>query len=700
MFNQKETCERKHLNNVQEKLKMALERIEQKITNYSNEILEIKRYMYENLAQLDLAEKAANRIAVSEGVTFGEEAVKERERLQKLIQSPYFGRIDFAEAEEAKEEAFYIGVHAFVDPMTAQHIIYDWRAPISSMFYDFELGPAFYVAPIGKIDGVLTLRRQYKIKQTQMEYMLESSLNIGDEILQKELSQNADDKMKNIVATIQREQNAIIRNEAAKVLIIQGAAGSGKTSIALHRVAFLLYRYKETLKSKNILIISPNKVFSNYISSVLPELGEENISEMGFEDIASSMMDKKYQYQTFFEQVENLLDNGSSDAIARIEFKSTNHFVEQLQAYLEYAEDEYFEPINLDFGVLSISKEDLFSRYHAYKRLPIKQRFDKIANDVIAKYKNYIGGKLDAKIVRQIRSSILKLYRFPNAVSLYQNFYHHIKREDLFQFITKNTFEFCDVFPFILVKMYFDGVEQDYKGIQHLLVDEMQDYTPIQYAVLAKLFSCKMTILGDGYQSVNPYSSSTAEKIQPYFAGCNCVELCKSYRSTIEITQLTKKIIENKKLIPVERHGDTPTITVCQTQKEQLDKIRYLIEQFKQSEHASLGIICKSQKRARLLFKQVRAVYDDVILLDFGSNEFKDGIVITSVHMSKGLEFDQVIVPDISEHFYKTPLDRSLLYIACTRAMHKLDLTCCERKTTFLCEPEKIFELAVDMANI
>ena len=247
MVNLKEADERKYLNEVQEKLELALEQIIQQVDNYSKEILEIKRYMYENAAQLDPAEKAANRIAVSDGVTFGEKAIKERERLQKLIQSPYFGRIDFREAQKNADEVFYIGVHSFIDPVTSRPVIFDWRAPISSMFYDFEIGEAFYVTPMGKIEGMLTRKRQYRIRKKQMEYMIESSLNIGDDILQKELSQNSDDKMKNIVATIQREQNAIIRNEAAKVLIIQGVAGSGKTSIALHRVAFLLYRYKDTL---------------------------------------------------------------------------------------------------------------------------------------------------------------------------------------------------------------------------------------------------------------------------------------------------------------------------------------------------------------------------------------------------------------------------------------------------------------------
>ena len=687
MVNLKESDEKKYLHKILSKLHLALESIEQTITNYSSEILKTKRYIHENSAQLDLAEKAANRIEVNDNVAFGKGAIINRAKLQKLINSPYFARIDFMDSENSIEQVLYIGVYAFSDLQDSNNIIYDWRAPISSMFYDFETGPAFYMAPDGRIEGILKLKRQYRIRQSQMEYMLESSLNIGDDILQKELSQNSDNKMKNIVATIQREQNAIIRNEDAKVLIIQGVAGSGKTSIALHRIAFLLYRYKQTLTSNNILIISPSKIFGSYISNVLPELGEKNILEMSFEDIATNILEKNYQYQTFSQQVENLLD-ASTDTIARIKYKASNNFVEQLQAYLEYAGDNYFVPIDLEIDVISVCKEDLLSSYHALKRLPINKRLNKMADNLIAKYNNGSDKNMDAKIAKKIRGSISKMFKFSNATLLYKDFFRHINKEDLFILMNK-TFEYCDVYPFIYVKMHFDGIGQDYRAIQHLLVDEMQDYSPIQYAVLAKLFLCKMTILGDSNQIVNPYSSSTAENIQPYFKDCNYVELCKSYRSTIEIANFGQKIKQSKKLIPIERHGDRPNVIICNTVNEQYDKIEHLIKLFKQSSYTSLGVICKSQTKANQLYEKISPIYEDALLLNFNSSEYKEGVIITSIHMSKGLEFDQVIVTDASNDCYKTEMDRSLLYIACTRAMHKLDLTCIGNKTELISDSDK-----------
>lgn len=696
MFNAKETDERSYLAKVLDQLQAAFDHIEHKITHYNDEIIEAKRYMYENQAQFDRAEKASNRAAVYQNIAVGEKAVAQRGKLQKLIQSPYFGRIDFAEDHQSntepsesgdpetdlsKGEVFYIGIYGFSDIDSSEQVIYDWRAPISSVFYDFEIGPAYYIAPAGEIAGSLSLKRQYRIRQSQMEYMIESSLNIGDDILQKELSQNSDEKMRNIVTTIQREQNKIIRNEAAKILIIQGVAGSGKTSIALHRVAFLLYRYKETLTSNNIMIISPNKVFGSYISNVLPELGEENILESGIEEIADSMLEKKFRHQTFSQQIESLLENESSEAVERIRLKATNQFVDQLQAYLAYADDHYFEPVDLEIGPFSISKTTLFLRYQKFKRLPIKQRLSEIAEDMIAKYRMTYEVKPDPKIAKQLKDSILNMFRYPEAILLYRNFFRYVNQENMFQMQQKNTLEFCDVFPYLYVKLYFDGAEQDYKPIQHLLVDEMQDYTPIQYAVLAKLFSCKMTILGDSNQSVNPYSSSTAEKIMPFFKDCDVAELCKSYRSTIEITQFAQGIQGNKNLIPIERHGEVPGINACDSQNDQLDKILDLIRNFRRSGYQSLGIICKSQRQANELFQDLKDVDADILLLHSSSSEFKEGIIISSAYMSKGLEYDQVIIPNASHDCYRTEMDRSLLYVACTRAMHKLELTYYGEKT-------------------
>ncbi len=683
MFNKSETEEKKYLEVILTKLREASQGLDEKMSDYSKVIQETKKYIWENISQFDSVEKTANRLSVHQSVDSAEEAAAEQRQIFKLINSPYFGRIDFIRNDDLVEKSFYIGIHSFTNDKNYEILIYDWRAPISSMFYDFEVGKAFFTAPIGKINGEVSLKRQYKIRNSIMEYMIESSININDDVLQKELSSTSDEKMKNIVATIQKEQNFIIRNDTSNVLIIQGVAGSGKTSIALHRVAFLLYKYKKTLNSKNILIISPNKVFADYISSVLPELGEEEILEIGFDEIAEKEIGIQCKFQTFYQQVSELIDDVDDAIVKRIKYKATMDFVNEIDAFIEYANAEYFTPSDINIDTVNVSKEYLMRRYTAYNKIPIQQRLDLLATDIIESSRTSDGKMLRSYVSKKIKSDILKMFKFKDALSLYEDFYNHIGKPELFQLKQKETLEFADVFPFVYLKIFFDGTES-YYYVKHLLVDEMQDYTPIQYAVLSKLFKCKMTILGDSSQSVNPYSSSSLEEINKIFTEADCVELCKSYRSTFEITNFAQKIQKNKKLIPIERHGEEPTITQCADKKEEFIEIKNSISHFLESNYGSFGIICKTQSQANEIYEAFKGTGNNISLLDGESKEFKNGIIITPAFIAKGLEFDQVIVPFACAETYHTDLDKSMLYIACTRAMHKLDLTYSGTVTSFL----------------
>jgi DNA helicase II / ATP-dependent DNA helicase PcrA len=683
MFNRSETEEKKYLEVILVKLREASQELDRKMSEYSKVIQETKKYIWENLSQFDTVEKAANRLSVHQSVDSAEGAAAEQRRILKLIGSPYFGRIDFSRNDDTIEKSFYIGIHAFTDEKDFEILIYDWRAPISSLFYDFEVGTAFFMAPVGKIDGEISLKRQYKIKDSVMEYMIESSININDDVLQKELSSTSDEKMKNIVATIQKEQNIIIRNDTSNVLIIQGVAGSGKTSIALHRVAFLLYKYKKTLNSKNILIISPNKVFADYISSVLPELGEEEILEVGFDEIAEKEIGTQCKFQTFYQQVSELIDDVDDAVVKRIKYKATINFVNELDAFLEYANANYFSPSDISIDTVNFSREYLMRRYHAYNKIPIQKRLEQLAIDMIESSRTNDGKKIKTAVTKKIRFAIQKMFKFQDALSLYREFYDHIGKPEMFQLKQKETLEFADVFPFVYLKIFFDGTE-NYHYVKHLLVDEMQDYTPIQYAVLSKLFKCKMTILGDSSQSVNPYSSSSLEEINKVFTEADCVELCKSYRSTFEITNFAQKIQKNKKLIPIERHGEDPKISRCTGKEDEFSKVKDNINDFLESDYGSLGIICKTQAQANEIYEAFKSFGSKISLLDGESKEFKNGIIITPAFIAKGLEFDQVMIPFACAETYKTALDKSMLYIACTRAMHKLDLTYSGTMTSFL----------------
>lgn len=675
MFQATEQDERRYLGEVLSKLIDRAENLQAQIQSSAEGILESKQRLWENQAEMDRAEMAASRVSATEEMDRGEELIRELKRIGKLIQSPYFGRIDFQEQGQENIRPVYLGIHSFEEEKMLENIIYDWRAPISSMFYDFESGPAWFRAPMGVIEGDISLKRQYRIVKSQMEYMIESAMNIDDEVLQRELSRSSDEKMKNIVATIQKEQNRIIRDENARVLIIQGSAGSGKTSIALHRVAFLLYRFKKELNSRNILILSPNKVFGSYISNVLPELGEENILEMSFEEMAQELLGKKIKFQTFAQQVADLLAKEDGAAVERIQYKATVAFVKELDAFLERAESEFFRPEDIDLGLLKVSAQQLEGMFAGMRRLPIKQRLQKMATDLIAQYKRSHEQPLSVQVCRELKKRIKAFYPYSTAAALYSCFWEDSGKAYLYRKMAKNRLEYCDVFPLLYVKLFFEGSDRAYKTIKHLLVDEMQDYTPIQYAVVSKVFDCKMTILGDAHQSVNPYSSSSVEKIQPFFEEAKAVELCRSYRSTIEITNFARKIHENKKLIPVERHGEEPQQHLCWDDGEQLERIVSLIENWKAGSYTTLGIITKSQPEAEVLHAALVDKYPQLQLLSFESSSFEEGMIITSAHMAKGLEFDQVIVPNVDSSNFCTDLDNSLLYIAATRAMHKLDLT-------------------------
>ena len=657
---------------------------EDKILDYSDSVIETKRMAWQNMGNLDKVEQAAYRIAVNEESMFAELSIKERNKLRKLVLSPYFGRIDFTAKGEREAYPYYVGIHSYFDDAAyggggayggGRELIIDWRAPLSSMFYDFETGPAAYRAPEGEISGEIEVKRQYRIRGGEMEYMLESALNIGDDILQQELSKASDDKMKNIVATIQKEQNGIIRNDTARVLIIQGAAGSGKTSIALHRVAFLLYRHKQTLKAEDVLVLSPNKVFGSYIGNVLPELGEENIPQLGFEDLARQFLGRARKFQSFAGQVADLIDQADDEKIRRIRYKATGEFVAELKAFLAECDETCFRPESFREELFSITEEELRDEYRRLRRMPVRKRLDKIAADRIAAYKREHEQPLSTAAQRAIRERVRKMFPYKDAMALYRHFYDAPGRAGLFKTQTKGRLEFSDVFPLALLTLLFEGVKHRYGEIKHLLVDEMQDYTPVQYAFLAELFTCRITILGDSHQSVNPYTSSSMETISPYFPAAECVELLKSYRSTIEIVNFAQTIRRNDRLIPIERHGEEPTLTGCAGDAAEIRHIAARIAAFRASGYNSMGIICKSQAEAERLYKQLEKDSGPILLLDFASEEFGDGVVITSCHMSKGLEFDWVVVPGCSAAGYRSELDRSLLYIACTRAMHVLELT-------------------------
>lgn len=675
-FNQTEKQEKEYLKQIISFLKKVIGNTDASVKDHVDTLAEYKDYIWSN-KDIDPHEIRSMRESILNHFALGESVINKHKRLTKILAIPYFGRIDFLEKKEnSKVMPIYIGIHTFYDPESRATLIHDWRAPVSSMFYDHELGEAGYRSPSGEIKGVISLKRQYRIRGGKMEFMIESALTVHDDILQKELSSNADDKMKNIVATIQREQNQIIRNEDIRTLIIQGVAGSGKTSIALHRIAYLLYTFRDSISSKDILIISPNKVFSDYISNVLPELGEETVPETSMEQILSGVLEHKYKYQTYFGLVNELLEKPSSSLIDRIAYKASFGFISELDKFILHIENTYFKAADVKLTkYITIPAPFIEEQYLRFNRYPIRRRFDAMADYMLDMLKIQYTFTVTTTGRNLLKKEIRLMFAGNNDIQVYKDFFKWTNNPGMFKMRKGHTLEYSDLAPLAYLHLALEGNGNQPFRVKHLLIDEMQDYSPIQYKVIQKLFPCRKTVLGDAGQSVNPYGSSTAETIQKSLTASEIMKLCKSYRSTFEITDFAQKIHPNAELEPVARHGEKPQILQFGSAVEELSGIMGLISTYRKSGYKSLGIICKTEQQARKMADMLKSYANDISFLSSQSSAFVQGIVITSAHMAKGLEFDEVIIPQTDERNYRSEIDKSMLYVAVTRAMHRLTLT-------------------------
>ena len=653
-----------HLARINAILEKALDKAENSVGQLEREYRDAKRYMADNRGEIDPDEMFQNELLLKQTDRTGAFAAEGRNRLVRLKESPYFARIDFLEEGSSHAETYYIGRFAF--QYDREPLIFDWRAPVAGLFYDFENGPAGFEAPAGYIGGELTGKRQFKITAGVLEYALESSGNVRDEVLLKELNHTSDEKMKSIISTIQKEQNRIIRNEKAETLIIQGAAGSGKTSIALHRIAYLLYRFQDRLRSREVTILSPNKVFGDYISNVIPELGEEPISGTSLSDIAHHQLEKVIGFLPEEDPLKKM-DKGRAE---RIRFKSSMRFLRLINEYKKQLPYAVFSPEEYRFGVFHVTKEWIRARFLAYEGQPVKRRLELAAEDILERLRTENIREETLPRSAQIRKSLEAMLIIKNPLAVYKDFYIKMGIADFFVMPAAKTLAWEDVFPFLYLYGVFEGFREN--GItKHLVIDEMQDYTPVQFAVLNEMFRCPKTILGDFGQVINPNHLHTLKDMRSLYKNAEFVMLNKSYRSTWEIIQFAKRICPNDLIEPVERHGEEPDVICCADRKEEIRQIKKEIHRFAAGPNASMGILMRTNEEAERM-AELLSEDCEVNRIAPESTAFVNGVSIASIQMSKGLEFDEVIVPDVAQDTYRTEKDRGLLYIACTRAMHRL----------------------------
>ena len=619
--------------------------------------------------------------------------------LEKMIKSPYFARIDFKFDDEDEFEKIYIGRSSLRKNSYQEMYVYDWRSPIASVFYRFMTGEAFYDAPCGRVTGELNLKRQYEIKNGTLEYFFDSDVQIVDEFLRQLLSQNTTAKMKAIVETIQHEQDVVIRDMENDLLMVQGVAGSGKTSIALHRAAYLMYQGLQTkLSANNIMIISPNSIFEQYISNVLPELGEDNVISSVFEDILSELLNgRKIQSRNDF--LENLIVNSKYKEISRnsIEFKTSSFFREILDQFLidiprqwiEF-EDVYYEGKCVVSG--QILKDKILGRPETPLGIKLEQLEDYILEQIFGTGKGR-GHKEEKNLIKQeiqkfIKIDIVELYKilFSNEAyfySLLQNSNPSQNIKNIWKYTKENLeadslyYDDAIAIAYLYLKIY--GTNK-YKNIKQVVIDEAQDYYPLQYEIFNLLFSnAKFTILGDMKQTLAKKEDiSFYEQIQKILnkKKSSLIMLDKSFRCTNEILNFSLKFIEQSSQIKsFNRNGDSPKVYIADNSEIFIDEIVKEINLCQEKGFQSICLICKTEKNSTYLFNKIKHKLD-IQLIKNGSVSDLQGVFILPVYMSKGLEFDTVLICDADSQNYHDEDDKNLLYVACTRALHKLSLFC------------------------
>ena len=619
--------------------------------------------------------------------------------LEKMIKSPYFARIDFKFDDEDEFEKIYIGRSSLRKNSYQEMYVYDWRSPIASVFYRFMTGEAFYDAPCGRVTGELNLKRQYEIKNGTLEYFFDSDVQIVDEFLRQLLSQNTTAKMKAIVETIQHEQDVVIRDMENDLLMVQGVAGSGKTSIALHRAAYLMYQGLQTkLSANNIMIISPNSIFEQYISNVLPELGEDNVISSVFEDILSALLiGRKIQSRNDF--LENLIVNSKYKEISRnsIEFKTSSFFREILDQFLidiprqwiEF-EDVYYEGKCVVSG--QILKDKILGRPETPLGIKLEQLEDYILEQIFGTGKGR-GHKEEKNLIKQeiqkfIKIDIVELYKilFSNEAyfySLLQNSNPSQNIKNIWKYTKENLeadslyYDDAIAIAYLYLKIY--GTNK-YKNIKQVVIDEAQDYYPLQYEIFNFLFSnAKFTILGDMKQTLAKKEDiSFYEQIQKILnkKKSSLIMLDKSFRCTNEILNFSLKFIEQSSQIKsFNRNGDSPKVYIADNSEIFIDEIVKEINLCQEKGFQSICLICKTEKNSIYLFNKIKHKLD-IQLIKNGSVSDLQGVFILPVYMSKGLEFDTVLICDADSQNYHDEDDKNLLYVACTRALHKLSLFC------------------------
>ena len=664
--------EKEYLVKTEKVIEESLTREEAKQDKMRVDTVAMKKFMWKRSNGLDFEEIDSYNRTVTTRIVDYDRMTKTIALLKRMKKAPYFGRIDFA--DEFGKEQVYIGISNVHDE-DLNYFVYDWRAPISTLFYDSNLGETTYKTPKGKTKGKLLLKRQYKIINGELINAINSdNNNIIDEALVEAVNDNSSSKMKDIVNTIQSDQNAIIRNVIDPFMIIQGAAGSGKTSIALHRIAYLLYKNRDFISAKNVLILSPNDVFSEYISEVLPALGEDNVYDTTFHDFIAEFI-KEFRYvESFTSYLERYYENTNEEELKELVFKQSDEFKREVDNYFYKLNQDCFitdditvmEKVKIEESYLEDDYEEkpvIFEKEHLnklfnnkFRNQTIVKRVELMAEYEIAHKRLAEANERDYRnmIFEVLSENIDPLYIYESLLAKFD--YKINVKEDILSYE--------DALPLLYIKGSID--EFPYINyIKHVVIDECQDYTYMQFEMMKKMFkTASFTIVGDVNQAINgAYIYNSLNDLNTIFKKAKFIRLNKTYRSTKEITDYANSYIDVDDIISVR---DSSSREVSRS-VENIKGIANIINESKKR-NKTIAVITKNSKEAKevheLLSKET-----EVTLINNNHQKYCDNIVVIPSYFSKGLEFDHVI--SIDNDYSDNKL---LYYVVLTRALHDLNI--------------------------
>lgn len=654
-------------------LQQKIKELDEELSAGQQEIKNMHEYYWENYTEMDEYgyENYDNQQALLHQVHANEEKLSKRKRLTKMLESPFFGRVDFRYDGEEESETFYIGIGNFAPRAGMRPLIYDWRAPVSGLFYDYDRGPAAYDAPGGRMEGEITSKWQYKIKNGHMIYGFESDTKIDDEILKQELGSGGDVQLKNIVRTIQKEQNAIIRNTEDRILAIQGAAGSGKTSVALHRIAYLLYHDRENLKAANILILSPNNAFSDYISHILPELGEEHIQEMSFDLFAyKELKEVANDCEDRYDYLEKKMKFQDSEWEIRFKEKQSASFIGQMEGFLAMLEEDLVNIRSFTFKGFDKTEEEIIHLfYFKFQTVPLLARMDAVMEYLIDEYETLRGKNISEEDMEALRETFQKMYVTTDLYEIYGWLLKDCGYPELSNAeYERRKLEYEDVFPMLYLKYRLKG-SRKHKNIKHLVIDEMQDYSYLQYSILSMLFHCRMTILGDRAQTMDSECQDVTKFLPKIFGRkIRKIVMNKSYRNTLEIAEYAERIRGGEGLELFQRHGKEVEEFHGLSMEEMLENIEKQVKSAN-AQYETAAVITMNESDAYDIYRLLKNCQFPVSYMDRDTSVFKKGMTVTTFYLAKGLEFDQVFAVLGRE---TNPLYKQAKYISATRALHEL----------------------------